>query len=107
MARTRPAGRLDEIVDAALRVLLASGYRRTRMTDVAEAAGVSSGLLYTYAASKEALFLLVLLRETGASLEDLELPLPAPGPEDVKSLLRKSLRPIGNMPALAAALETD
>ncbi len=107
MARTRPAGRLDEVADAALRVLLATGYRRTRMTDIADAAGVSSGLLYTYAASKEALFHLVLMRETGTALDELDLPLPAPEPAEIRALLRKGLRGASEIPALEAALTVD
>lgn len=62
MARTRAPERIHQIVDAALSVFLERGYRRARMADVAEAAGVSPGLLYTYAANKEALFQLVILR---------------------------------------------
>jgi AcrR family transcriptional regulator len=78
--RTRSPQRLDDIVDAALQVFLARGYQRTRMTDVATQAQVSPGLLYTYAASKEALFHLVLRRELGVDLATIVLPAPDPEP---------------------------
>ena len=44
------------------------------MADVAAAAGVSPGLLYTYAESKEALFALVVQREAGVDIAALPLP---------------------------------
>lgn len=56
MARHIPAGRLPELLDAATRVFLAQGYRRTQMADVAQALGVAKGTLYLYVESKEALF---------------------------------------------------
>ena len=74
MPRTRSPQRLDAIVAAALATFAASGYRGTRMSDVASAAGVSPGLLYTYAESKEALFALVVQRETGVDIASLPLP---------------------------------
>ena len=43
------------ILDAALRVFAAKGYHGTAVPDVAEAAGVGTGTLYRYFASKEAL----------------------------------------------------
>src|SRR5947209_730231 len=86
---------------------MSDGYRRTRMSDVAGAAGVSPGLLYTYAESKEALLLLVLLRETGTDINSLELPVSAPEEGDVRAVLRKGLQRVGHMPSLDAALRTD
>ena len=74
MPRTRSPQRTDDIVEAALQVFLVRGYQRTRMTDVAAEADVSPGLLYTYAASKESLFHLVLQRELGVDLVDRRAP---------------------------------
>ena len=107
MARTRAPGRLDEIAESALKAFMSGGYRRTRMSDVARAAGVSPGLLYTYAESKEALFLLVLLRETGTDVDSLELPVSSPEDGDLRSVLRKGLQRVGIFPTLDAALQTD
>ena len=77
--RTRSPQRIDDIVEAALQVFLVRGYQRTRMTDVAAEAEVSPGLLYTYAASKEALFHLVLQRELGVDLAAVDPPRARPG----------------------------
>ena len=71
MVRTRPQRRLDEIVEAATQVFLTKGYRRARMDEIAREAGVSPGLLYTYAAGKEAPFQLAQLRELGVDIERL------------------------------------
>ena len=106
MPRTRAPDRLEDIADGALDVFLQKGYRRTRMTDVAETAGVSPGLLYTYAASKEALFRLVLLRELGVGLDQTSLPAPTPSADDVQALIRRALRDLGTIPTLDAAADT-
>lgn len=88
MARTRAPQRLDEIVDAALASFSSVGYRRTRMSDVAAGAGVSPGLLYSYAENKEALFALVVQRESGVDISTLALPVVAPAPRTLTALLR-------------------
>ena len=103
MARTRAPERLQEIADAALDVFFERGYRRARMVDVAEAAGVSPGLLYTYAENKEALFQLVILRELGVEPDETALPAPAPSPDEIQSLIRRALRDLGTIPSLEAA----
>jgi AcrR family transcriptional regulator len=107
VARTRPPERLDEILEAALGVFVVRGYQRTRMTDVAAAAQVSPGLLYTYAASKEALFHLVLQREIGVDLSAVVLPVPDPGPEAVQSVIGAALREVSRIPTLTAAVSVD
>ena len=104
MARTRAPGRVEDIAEAGLGQFLATGYRRTRMTDIADAAGVSSGLLYTYAESKEALFSLVLQRELGVDVARLPLPVPTPEPAEIQGLLRRAMKDIGAIPALDAAV---
>ncbi|MGZ8764793.1 MAG: TetR/AcrR family transcriptional regulator [Acidimicrobiia bacterium] len=107
MARTRSPRRTDDIVEAALQVFLVRGYRRTRMTDVAAAAEVSPGLLYTYAASKEALFHLVLQRELGVDLTGAGLPAPDPDPDAVQLLIGSALREVSRIPTLEAAAAID
>lgn len=77
------------------------------MTDVAAAARVSPGLLYTYAASKEALFHLVLQRELGVDLSSLALPVPDPGPDAVQTVVRTALREVSRIPTLEAAATID
>src|SRR5262245_33220857 len=56
MPRQVPAGRLEQLVDAATEVFIEQGYARTQMADVAAALGVAKGTLYLYVESKEALF---------------------------------------------------
>jgi AcrR family transcriptional regulator len=103
-ARRRPSQRLDEIADAALRTFLAVGFRRARMADIAREAGVSPGLLYTYATDKEALFHLVLSRELGADMAGLSLPAPSPDAEALDALARRAIREIGTIHALDEAM---
>lgn len=103
MPRRRSPDRLDTIVAAALATFAAAGYRRTRMADIAAAAGVSPGLLYSYAESKEALFGLVIQRELGVDLATLPLPAPGGTEADLLDALRASIRIAGEQHAIAAA----
>ncbi|HKG91608.1 MAG TPA: TetR/AcrR family transcriptional regulator [Gemmatimonadaceae bacterium] len=56
----RPDDRPQEILDAALRVFAAQGYRQTRLEEIAEAAGVTKGTIYHYFESKEDLLLQIV-----------------------------------------------
>src|SRR5437660_764168 len=105
MARTRPADRLSTIVDAAIEVFTAKGYRRTQMSDVAQAAGVSQGTLYNYVESKEALFFLLIDRGLGgARLPDSsELPIRTPTQEAIVARMRERLRISMRLPELQRA----
>jgi AcrR family transcriptional regulator len=107
MARTRSPQRLDEIVEAALQVFLEQGYRRALMADIARRAGVSPGLLYSYAESKDALFALALQRELGLDTSEITLPYPDPDPSDVDALLERALRDFGTIPTLKAAKNVE
>src|SRR6478735_8202763 len=91
MPRSRAPGRLDTIAAAALATFAVAGYRGTRMADVAAAAGVSPGLLYTYAEGKEALFALVVQREAGVDIAALPLPVDTPSDDELIALVRQSL----------------
>ncbi len=104
MPRRRSPDRLDTIVAAALATFTAAGYRRARMTDVAAAAGVSPGLLYTYAESKEALFTLVIRREAGTDLTTLPLPVTTPTEDELLTMIRGIFAEVGSTPVLDAAL---
>jgi len=105
MARTRPPGRLDEILDCAARVFTAKGYRRTQMADVAREMGVSPGTLYGYVAGKEALFHLVIDRTIATDARELPaLPVPTPAPGQTLARLRERLADETRLPRLAAAL---
>ncbi len=52
--------RFGEVIAAAVRVFTADGYRATRMSDVARAAGLSEAAIYRYVDSKEGLFVLAI-----------------------------------------------
>ena len=105
--RTRAPQRLDAIAAAALATFAAAGYRGTRMADVAAAAGVSPGLLYTYAESKEALFALVVQREAGVDITALALPVGTASDAELVALVRAALDDLVAVRALAAAEATD
>ena len=81
MPRQMPAQRFQDLVEAATRVFITQGYRRTQMADVAEALGVAKGTLYLCVESKEALFD-VALRYADVPrpiVAPATLPIPAPG----------------------------
>jgi AcrR family transcriptional regulator len=110
MARVNVEARLLDIT-AAGRVLFGRlGYRRTRMAEVAAEAGLSSGAIYTYVESKEALFHLVLAVGFGFPLAEITapgLPLPTPAPTATLQLIDRSLKAQAPAPLLRAALHRD
>ena len=55
--------REEQILDAAVALLLRQGYDKTTMSDIAEEAGVGRGVLYLHFQSKEHLFEALLFRE--------------------------------------------
>ena len=74
--------RREQIVRAAVRRFAVDGYHRTTIKDIAETAGISSGLIYSYVKDKEdVLFLVFLLifrtyqREIPRKLEGVTDPL--------------------------------
>ena len=107
MPRVPPEDRLNDIADAATGVFGRQGYRRTRMADVAHEAGVSSGSVFTYVESKEALLHLVFLRGFGMLAEGRPaLPLATPAPGATVELVRQHMRRL-RVPKLRAALDDD
>jgi AcrR family transcriptional regulator len=106
MARTIPAGRLEQLVDCATTVFIDRGYRRTQMADVADALGVAKGTLYLYVETKEALFDLVT-RYADAErpfANPPPLPVPAPKPGATLQNVRQRLDQNRSLPSLGAAL---
>lgn len=63
----RPDERPDEILGAALRHFVASGYAQARMEEIAADAGVTAGTIYRYFENKEALVDALLERHIDAS----------------------------------------
>jgi AcrR family transcriptional regulator len=106
VARSRPPERFSQLRDAALAVFASKGLRRTRMADVADAMGVSTGSLYNYVESKEALFhwLVELGGGQGPVAKPERLPIPTPPPGATERRLRQQLAEGMRLPRLEAAL---
>jgi len=106
VARARPADRFSQLRDAALAVFAAKGLRRARMADVARAMGLSTGSLYNYVESKQALFhwLVELGPGTGPVAAPTRLPIPTPPPGATEARLRAAVAEGMRLPALDAAL---
>jgi TetR/AcrR family fatty acid metabolism transcriptional regulator len=60
--RTKEDGRREEIVRAALRLILKTGYNSVTLADIAEQVGVSKGLISYYFPKKDDVFVAVLER---------------------------------------------
>lgn len=89
MRGRKPVRPLAEIADAAVRVFIGKGFRDAGISDVSAALGLSHGALYTYVESKQALLYLALLRSVQPSAVDsLALPVTAPPPDDIVTLLQ-------------------
>jgi AcrR family transcriptional regulator len=106
MARRAPPDRFQDLIEAATRVFIAQGYRRTQMVDVADAMGVAKGTLYLYVESKEALFDAVLryADQPRPIAAPNALPLPTPTPGDTLTEVERRLREEGALPSLVEAL---
>jgi AcrR family transcriptional regulator len=106
MPRRAPPGRFQDLIEAATRVFIAQGYRRTQMIDVANAMGVAKGTVYLYVESKEALFDAVVRHADGPRpiLAPAELPLRTPPPATTLAEVERRLADEGALPVLAAAL---
>jgi AcrR family transcriptional regulator len=59
---TKSDTRVERVLDAAAELLLRRGYQRVTIDEVARRAGIGKGTVYLHFATKEALFLTVLLR---------------------------------------------
>ncbi len=107
MPRVVPESRFKDLLECATREFIARGYRRTQMSDVANALGVAKGTLYLYVESKEALFEAVMRYADGGvpPVSELELPLPKPAPDSLRRALLAALSEAVIPPALVAALE--
>ena len=105
MARARSVERLEAVALAATDLFGQLGYRRTQMAEVAKAAGISTGAIYSYVESKEALFHLVFVRSfRGFEETPPTLPLANPAPGETLRLLSRELEAASAMPVMSAAL---
>jgi AcrR family transcriptional regulator len=104
-----PETRFEELIAAATGMLIAQGYRRTQMADVAEALGVAKGALYLCVESKEALFDAVLRCADAPRPipRPRVLPVPTPAPGRTLRYVRERLSAQPASPTLRAALAGD
>ncbi|MGP0031850.1 MAG: TetR/AcrR family transcriptional regulator [Acidimicrobiales bacterium] len=107
MPRLPPGERLLEVARVATEEFGRLGYRGTKTADVAAKAGMSTGALFTYVESKEALFHLVFLHWFHMSSERIPvLPVATPGPGETLGVIEAGLRQI-EMPRIRAALAEE
>ena len=100
--------RLMEIASAGAKSFGRLGYRRTRMAEVAVEAGVSTGSMYTYVQSKEALLYLVLAVRLGRRGEEFtELPVGDPGLDATVGMVGTELRRRALTPSLKSAAQQE
>ena len=99
MPRLPPRERLAAIAAAAIEVFGRLGYRGTRTAEVAAKAGMSTGSLFTYVESKEALFHLVFLHCLRLLPDSPELPLRTPEPGATVALFAQALAELLRYPA--------
>jgi AcrR family transcriptional regulator len=95
--------RLDDIAEAAFRVFTRDGYRRAQIADIAKEAGVSSGLVYRYVESKEALYYLAMRREMGDRFEPVGAAIPTPSAGEVLDVVETWLASLGLVEVVDAA----
>jgi AcrR family transcriptional regulator len=105
MPRRTPPDRIRAALEAATRIFIAQGYRRTQMEDVASALGISKATLYLSFESKEALFDAALRHADGdAPPAPSGAPLATPPSGATLAQVRRRLASEGALPLLAAAL---
>jgi AcrR family transcriptional regulator len=107
MPRLPPSQRLWEVAEAATKEFGRLGYRGTKTAEVAAKAGMSTGSLFTYVESKEALFHLVFLHGFELTSQQLpDLPVATPGPGETLKVIEAGLRQV-QMPRIRAALAEE
>jgi AcrR family transcriptional regulator len=110
MASTATSTR-DSLLDAAYDAAVGADWSRTRMADVARAAGVSRQTLYNEFGSKDALAQAMALREVEAFIDGTERELEAADPDDpieaVGAAALYTLQQAAENPLLKAALTDD
>jgi TetR/AcrR family transcriptional regulator of autoinduction and epiphytic fitness len=98
-ARTRA-----RLCNAALELFLRDGFEGTRMSDVAQLAGIAKGTSYSYFETKEALFEAVLAAQLATVLDPLRLASPE-GDEPMSALLRRVVAPFLSDPLIDRRLQ--
>ena len=112
MASPTPASRVQRaLLDAAYDAAVSGDWARTRMADVARAAGVSRQTLYNEFGSKDALAQAMALREVERFIAGTEAALDEANPDDpiqaVRAAALYTLEQAADNPLLKAALIDD
>lgn len=108
MARQVPRDRLPSLIEAAIRVFGAKGFRRAQMAEIAEEMGVSPGSLYNYVESKEALFYLVIDQGFGEPRTRMPaFPIRTPPPGAIVRRIVEHFRTEAAQPTIEAAVKRD
>ncbi|GAC1598800.1 MAG: hypothetical protein NVS3B21_24650 [Acidimicrobiales bacterium] len=93
MPRPSSDERLEQVVVAAIAIFSERGFVSSRMSDIADRAGVSQGSLYNYVESKDALLQYVIERIiAGHPVTVAELPIASPAPGATTRILGRALR---------------
>ncbi len=101
-------GRAMRMLDAAGELLLAHGYRRVTIEDVARRAGVGKGTVYLHFASKLDLFAGVLVRDSVDITEDLRTALAAdPAEAALDATMRSTFLAVQRRPLTRALYTGD
>jgi AcrR family transcriptional regulator len=107
VVRTAAPTRLAALAESATQMFGRLGYKGTTTASVAAGAGMSSGSVFTYVESKEALFHLVFLHGFGVlGTRPPALPIVTPEPGATLSLIQQQLRAIP-VPRMRAALAEE
>src|ERR1700733_10445463 len=107
MPRPTASERLSKVATVATEDFGRLGYRGTKTADVAARAGMSTGALFTYVESKEALFHLVFLPGLGMFADRPPvLPVATPGPGETLAVIEAGLRHV-RIPRIETALAED
>ncbi|RJP66999.1 MAG: TetR/AcrR family transcriptional regulator [Candidatus Abyssobacteria bacterium SURF_17] len=107
--RVTPENRIPDIVNAAIRVFRARGYRLTQMDEIAKEAGVSKATLYYYFKSKIHLFYYLLENgapEDGAPMQPRE-DCSSIREADLLRLLQKRLKTISRLKSINTSLKDN
>jgi AcrR family transcriptional regulator len=105
MPRLPASQRLFDVAEAATKQFGRVGYRNTKTAAVAAQAGISTGALFTYVESKEALFHLVFLHGFQSTSPEIPvLPVASPAPGATLAVIQEELGQV-QMPRMRAALE--
>lgn len=67
-----PAEKQNSIIDASLRCFSANGYKKTSVSDISSAAGISKAMVFHYFGTKKALYLYLIDYCSGLVMKEME-----------------------------------